>query len=100
MKTAVYDCIAAEDYHRDICPEPSLSNSLAGILLSRSPKHAWLAHPRLNPNYKPEESKVFDKGSAAHALLLEGIDLMEVIDPADYPGERGGIPVGFTNKPI
>ena len=63
--------ISAEDYHADPCPEPSLSASIANRLLSQSPAHARIAHPRLNPDYAPEESDRFDLGSAAHALLLE-----------------------------
>jgi len=64
--------IPAERYHADPCIEPSLSNSLAQILLSASPMHAWLAHPRLNPKHEREESSTFDLGSAAHTVLLEG----------------------------
>lgn len=71
-------------YHADPCPVPSLSSSIARTLLSRSPKHAWAEHPRLNPRYQSEEKKEFDRGKAAHALLLEGADRMEVIPFKDY----------------
>lgn len=64
--------ITAEAYHADPCPEPSLSASVARVLLQRSPLHAWHAHPRLNPRYAPDDSSRFDLGSAAHAMLLEG----------------------------
>lgn len=64
--------IAAAEYHSDPCETPSLSASVAKILVEKSPLHAWCAHPRLNPNYKPEESETFDYGTAAHAMLLEG----------------------------
>jgi hypothetical protein len=74
----------AEDYHADPCPAPSLSSGIARILISSSPRHAWVAHPRLNPAYEPEDSTTFDLGSAAHALLLEGEDRMAVIDAPDY----------------
>lgn len=63
--------IPADQYHADPCAEPSLSSSVANILLRQSPLHAWHAHPRLNPNYQPAEDSRFDIGSAAHALLLE-----------------------------
>lgn len=74
----VYD-IPAEEYHADPCPEPSLSNSIAKTLLGKSPRHAWLAHPRLNPDHEAKDNKKYDVGSAAHALLLEGQDAVEVI---------------------
>lgn len=61
----------AAEYHADPCPLPSLSSSIARILVNQSPMHAWLAHPRLNPGLDPEESSRLDLGSAAHAVLLE-----------------------------
>jgi hypothetical protein len=63
--------MTAEQYHADPAPEPSLSSSIAKILLTRSPYHAMLAHPRLNASYKPDTDSRLDLGSAAHALLLE-----------------------------
>lgn len=76
--------LPAPQYHADPCPRPSLSNSIANILISQSPLHAWHAHSRLNPNYQPDESSRFDLGSAAHQLLLErrsdGIVIVEAAD--------------------
>jgi len=63
--------LTAEQYHADPAPTPSLSNSIANILLDQSPLHAWMAHPRLNPNYEREVNNNFDLGSAAHLMLLE-----------------------------
>jgi hypothetical protein len=75
----------ATDYHNDATGyPPSLSASIAKLLINRSPRHAWLAHPRLNPKYRPEESSRFDLGSAAHALLIEGQDRMAVIEAEDW----------------
>ncbi len=62
--------IAAEVYHADPCPSPSLSSSLIKKL-ERSPRHAWLSSPRLNPNFMPKNKREFDIGKAGHALLLE-----------------------------
>ena len=77
--------MSADAYHADPAPVPSLSNSVANVLLSRSPYHAWLAHPKLNPNYKSDESSRFDLGSAAHAVLLEGDSTkICVVDAADW----------------
>lgn len=71
-------------YQSDPVIVPSLSSGIAKLLVTRSPLHAWTAHPRLNPNYQSEESSKFDLGSAAHALLLEGEDRMCVVDAADW----------------
>jgi hypothetical protein len=83
MKPGIYN-MPAEAYHADPCPIPSLSSSVARTLLARSPKHAWTEHPRLNPRYEPAEKKEFDLGKAAHALLLEGEDRMQVIPFDSY----------------
>lgn len=61
--------IDAADYHRDPCPEASLSNSLIPLLL-QAPAKARLAHPKLNAFYQPAESSRLDLGSVAHKLLL------------------------------
>lgn len=75
----------ADEYHRDpVGPAPSLSSSLARILLSSSPKHAWWASRKLNPAYEPEHKQVFDIGQAAHALLLEGEAGCVVVDAKDW----------------
>jgi hypothetical protein len=52
--------ISAADYFSDkLSPVPSLNSSIAKLLITRSPKHAWMQHPRLNPNYKPEVKEDF-----------------------------------------
>ncbi len=80
--------IPAEEYHADPCPEPSLSNSLAKVILNKTPRHAWLKHPRLNPDFEAEGNKKYDVGSAAHALLLEGEDAVVVIDADSFRGKE------------
>lgn len=71
-------------YHGDPCPQPSLSASIAKLLLARSPRHAWGAHPRLNPDHRTTESQKFDLGSAFHTLFLQsGVEVIE-IDAEDY----------------
>lgn len=74
----------AADYHADKdAPVASLSSSIAKILITQSPLHAWTAHPRLNPDYREQESDTFDYGTAAHAMLLEGDQSGLVIVEAD-----------------
>lgn len=76
--------IPAEQYHADPCATPSLSSSIAKVIIDRSPWHAWFAHPRLNPNHEPKTSSSFDLGSAFHAMFLgAGADIV-VIDAKDY----------------
>jgi hypothetical protein len=59
-----------EEYHADPCAVPSLSASIIKVLDGKTAKHAWVKHPRLNPNFEPEHKTIFDLGSCAHALLL------------------------------
>lgn len=53
-------------------PEPTLNSSLAHRLLTHSPFHAWWGHPRLNPEWTPQQSEAFDLGTAVHDLVIEG----------------------------
>lgn len=69
-KPGIYT-IPLQDYINDPCPVPSLSASIAHALVTQSPKHAWMKHPRLNPNYEREDTSQTDIGSIAHAMLLE-----------------------------
>lgn len=77
--------ISAEDYHADPAPVPSLSATIASILCSQSPAHAWVAHPKLNPDYQPVDKPSFDLGRIVHQLLLEGhTDDLVVINAANF----------------
>jgi len=76
--------IPAALYHADPCPEPSLSCSIIKLICLESPAHAWAAHPRLNPQYAPENGEHFDIGTAAHAVLLEGEAAVTIIDAPDW----------------
>jgi hypothetical protein len=62
--------------------------------------HAKLAHPKLNRNFKPQESGTFDLGTAAHAMLFEGGAGIIKIDPREFPAKNGNIPEGWTNDAI
>lgn len=82
--------ISADAYHSDPAPQPSLSSSLARLILNRSPLHAWTAHPRLNPAWEPTEKKTFDIGRAAHrAVLGAGADFVAI--PGELLSEDGGV---------
>ena len=68
-------------YHADPCPGPSLSSSVAKLMLDRSPLHAWHAHPRLNPNFEPRAgieylgSRLGGPSGTAGKLMGRGRDL-------------------------
>lgn len=76
--------ITAAEYHGDPAPTPSLSSSIAAILCTASPLHAWTAHPRLNPDYQPTEKTAYDVGTVAHALLLQGEDVAVIGEFPDW----------------
>jgi hypothetical protein len=69
LKNGIYR-FTEDQYHGDPCPTASLSASLAKVMLNQSPRHAWLAHPKLNPDFETEEKTKFDFGTVAHMLLL------------------------------
>jgi hypothetical protein len=72
-KPGFYSDIPDAEYHGDPCPAPSLSSSIAKILLQQTPGHAWWAHPRLNRSKAlevEESTKAQQAGSVLHKLLL------------------------------
>lgn len=88
MLTTGIHIIPEQEYHADPAPAPSLSSTLARLILAKSPLHAWTAHPRLNPAWEPVEKKTFDIGRAAHrAVLGRGGDY--VAYPAEYLASNG-----------
>jgi hypothetical protein len=80
----IYTDISANDYHADPCPAPSLTQSVAKILLAQSPLHAWHAHPRLNPDYRHDDDTKFDVGNIAHKMLLGRGKEILVVDFNDW----------------
>lgn len=102
MTPGIYSDVPIDVYVADkLLSVPSLSSGCARTIESATPLHAWTDHPRLNPNYEHDGSKVADTGSVAHDVLLEGgTDCVVIIDPADYPGRTGTVPKGWTNNAI
>src|SRR5262245_60670140 len=76
--------ISADAYHIDPCPSPSLSASIAKLLSSRTPLHAWYAHPRLNPAYEVDTDQKFDIGTACHSLILNDPRIFHIVDADDW----------------
>lgn len=81
--TGIVD-ISADAYHADTVGDQStLSASIAKILLNASPLHAWTEHPKLNPNFARVEDDKFSVGNVAHAVLLEGRNIVHVVEGFD-----------------
>ena len=73
-------------YHADAAPDPSLSSSIAKLLIANSPQHAWCAHPRLGKLDEEERDPTRPKeiGTAAHKLILGRGGELVIIDADDY----------------
>jgi PDDEXK-like domain of unknown function (DUF3799) len=75
--------ISEDAYHSDPCDVPSLSASVAHTLVSKSPAHAWVEHPKLGGKSR-KSSKAMDAGTLIHKMLLGvGVDV-EIIGHNDY----------------
>lgn len=83
--------ICAAEYHADPCESPSLSSSVAGLLVDQTPKHAWTAHPRLNPDFKRAASPAMNLGSVAHEMLLGKGAGFEISHYDDYRAKAAQI---------
>ena len=75
--------ISLTEYVADPCPEPSLSASVAHTLITESPIHAFVQHPRLNKGRIDGGSTKMDIGTIVHGLVLEGDESRLVIVEAD-----------------
>jgi hypothetical protein len=83
-KAGIFRGVSSADYFSDPCPEPSFTQSLCKIIIEQSPRHAWTASSRLNPNWLPDDPTKFDLGNVAHNLILgRGKDYV-VLDFADW----------------
>ena len=82
MQPGIHDLPMAA-YLADPCPAPSLSSSCGHTLMTRSPKHAWAAHPKLG-NAPQDEVNVANIGSVAHDVLLGGEGKIAALDFEDW----------------
>lgn len=72
-EAGVYLDVPERIYHQDPLPSPSLSASVANVLIEESPGHAWHRHPRLNITRSLEIEKAKkgqNMGVALHKLIL------------------------------
>jgi hypothetical protein len=79
---AFLDATPAE-YLADPCPAPSLSASIARVMLDQSPRHAYARHPRFGgQRVAPSEPQV--RGTLIHAVLLDHLDDLVFVDAEDW----------------
>lgn len=77
LAAGVHD-IPASVYHADPCIAPSLSASIAKLLLD-CPRKAWHAHPKLGAGERDEPTNEQDIGTAVHSTVLgKGADVVYV----------------------
>ena len=81
-KPGIYE-MPLTDYIADPCHEPSLSASVAHTLITESPIHAFVQHPRLNKGRIDSGSTKMDIGTIVHGMVLEGDESRLVIVEAD-----------------
>lgn len=81
-KSGIYSLPIAE-YVADPAPQPSINSGTAHALLTQSPQHARMQHPRLNPEGTRDNSSRLDLGTIAHAMLLERDESRVVVIEAD-----------------
>jgi hypothetical protein len=84
-KPGLYFDVPCDDYFADPCPQPSLSNSGIGILLSQSPQHFAAQHPRLNGGIDAcKATAQMHRGSVVHRLALGAGKDYVIIDADSY----------------
>lgn len=67
--------VSVEEYHRDPCEVPALSQSIAHTLITKSPAHAFAQHPRLGAAPREDTDATRD-GTIIHQMLLgKGADV-------------------------
>jgi len=75
--------VSHEDYHADPAPI-SLSASIAHTLVSKSPAHAYHAHPRLGAGERKAATREMDRGSLIGMLLLGTGPTIVPVDADDW----------------
>lgn len=83
MSAELIDALAEADYHADPCATPSLSSSIAKVMIDRSPAHAWQAHPKLGATPRAPTATM-DRGSLIHRLVLGAGASVARIDADSY----------------
>lgn len=81
--------VPAEVYHSDPCEQPSLSRSIGVEMITKTPRHGWLKHPRLGgAKSDRKKSRKMDVGSIAHAIITgegRGVHVITALNKAGDP---------------
>lgn len=108
LTEGVYLNVPHDTYHGDPCETPSLSSSIAKVLVERSPMHAHAEHPRLGGASKhggdDDDSAAKDRGSILDSMLfgsgpeivrIEADDFRTKLakEARDEARSRGAIPI-------
>lgn len=88
MLNAGVHTLPLAEYLADPAPKPSLSSSVAHVLVTQSAYHARARHPRLNPAYESEDAPNRDLGSAVHDGVLEGGKRICFIEASDWRKDK------------
>lgn len=84
IANGIYTNYPEDDYFADPCETPSLSQSIAKIIIYQSEKHAWLEHPRLGGKPRKATHKM-DIGTICHAMMTgKPLPEIELIPFDDY----------------
>jgi len=89
MKPGIYRDFDGASYFDDPCPQPSLTQSIAKVIVEKSVLHAMWEHPRLVPaTTEDDEAEKYVKaqaiGNAAHKLVLGRGKDIAVLDFKDF----------------
>src|SRR2546428_856296 len=62
-------------------PLPTANAGALHTIATQSPAHAWIGHPKLNPQWSVDDgaSSRADLGSAAHDVILLGVEHTRVV---------------------
>ncbi len=85
MNRLIYD-LPEKDYHADSIPDvgpPTLSASMARMLVLKSPLHAWTYHPRFG-GARGESTEPQENGNLIHTLLLGTGRELVAVDAKDW----------------
>lgn len=73
-RPGIYRDFPEADYFADPCPQPSLTQSIAKVLIDQSELHARFQHPKLAPSSETDEPEKYDAakaiGNAVHAVMI------------------------------
>jgi hypothetical protein len=90
MRDGIHYDMTSADYFADPCPKPSLTQSIAKILIDQSPLHAWQEHPRLGGKPpEPDQQYISAQaiGNAAHKLMIGRGKDIEVVNLDAWRGK-------------